>query len=699
VYSGLSFKMAPGTLLAGRYRLENELGRGGMAVVFRAMDEKLGIAVAVKLLVPGLEHSHMAVERLRREASAYAQLAHPNIVQLHELVVEDDFAFIAMELIEGPSLKQHILMRGPLSVEETASIGAQIAAALDAAHRHGVIHRDIKPQNVLLAPGGQVKVVDFGLARLHSLSGLTATRTTIGTPEYMAPEQIQAQPVDPRADLYSLGIVLYECLAGRPPYGGNDIFAVFQQHLTGVVRPLAELRKDVPAWLETLVLTCMRRRKEDRVHSASAVIEALAGDNAATLSVTSAPGLINSLQESCPRCGGPAPELVGFCLLCGCAPEAAPRTVDALVVEDRQRWERENRTFRDGLAARLPGPIARRLQKRMEARQKVELELLDKHAREVERLREELEVPVSQLALDERALLVLSGRRAVQRWRKRKQGLRRFSGSVDRWIEGASQHGLPVALRRMPPWSLALSGYTSIAALGTILAGEPVATFFLMMSTVAVFNWGIHAAERKGEKAQPQPGPGGLLGKARQERLRSLVQGRRSRRILEPLARLLAALAESVRITRRHPQSIGAVTGDLTQPVCDLVDLALALGEKAAALEDYLAREAQEELEADIQRLEHRLKHADPQTALDLERLKSKKEGLLLKRLDLDRQLERQLVRLSLTAAEAEDLTAALHRLSLAQSSDDGPQPSVILGDLRNQLAAMEELLPGGMAL
>jgi predicted Ser/Thr protein kinase len=694
----------PGSTLAGRYRLERELGRGGMAVVYRALDEKLGVPVAVKLLLPGAEPSYLALERLRREAAAYAQLDHPNIVKLHEFVLDLDAAFIAMELVEGPSLKQRILLEGRLAVEEVAELGAQIASALDAAHRQGVIHRDIKPQNVLLAPGGRVKVVDFGLARVASLSGVTATRTTIGTPEYMAPEQIQAQPVDPRADLYALGVLLYECLTGRPPFSGPDVFAVFQQHLTGTVRPLAEQRPDVPAWLEHLVLGLLRRRKEDRVRSAAAVVAALSGDDTPTLGPLAVPTAEPS-QPSCPRCGGPVPELVGFCLLCGTAEEATPRTVAALVVEDRQRWERENRQLLEGATRGLPGMFSQRLQRRMERLQKQELEQFEKQAKEVEKLRGELELPVAKLSFDERALLLVRGRRSVQRWRRRKQRMARALVPFQSWGALALREGFGEAWRRLPRWSAAGMVAGTVLAVGTGLfvpEANP-APGLALFGALAAWIGGVYEAYRREDTAPGALGPGGvrpggLLGSERLERIRALVRGRPSRRVLEPLARLLAALAESVRIARRHPDTIGAVAGDLGGPLCELLDLALGFGEKAALLEDYLKREDQAELEAEIERLGQRLLQSDRSGFEELGHLKQKKEAVLLKRIDLDRQLESLLTRLSLVATEAEDLLAALHRLAAAQGSEERRQPSAILTELRCQLEAIEELFPAAPA-
>jgi predicted Ser/Thr protein kinase len=692
-------RFSPGMLLAGRYRLERELGRGGMAVVFQALDEKLGVPVAVKLLLPGAEPSHLALERLRREAAAYAQLDHPNIVKLHEFVLEPDTAFIAMELVEGPSLKQRILLEGRLPIEEVAEIGAQIASALDAAHRQGVIHRDIKPQNVLLAPGGRVKVVDFGLARVSSLAGMTATRTTIGTPEYMAPEQIQAQPVDPQADLYALGVLLYECLAGRPPFSGPDVFAVFQQHLSGTVRPLAELRPEVPAWLERVVTSCLQRRKEDRVRSAAAVCAALSGDDSPTLEQDLGAAHPALRKQRCPKCGGPAPEIVGFCLHCGVGEESVPRTVDALVVEDKRRWERENREMLQSVVQSLPGPLGARLQRRMELRQRQAIDQLEKHAKEVEKLREELELPVAQLSFEERAILLFSGRRRVQRWRRRKARVRGFLAPLGRWLASARRDGVWPALKRLPLWSLLAAGYTTAGTIGTAIGGAPEGIPVLFfIATLGFWSWGVHAAERRagGAAALPAgPGqPGGLLGAERIERIRVLVRSRPSRRVLEPLARLLAALAQTARIANQHPDSIGAVLGDVAVPLGELVDMALSFGAKAALVESYLGREDQAELEAEVQRLEQRLLASDLRTAEDLGRLKDKQESVLIKRMDLDRQLEMLLARLSLTAAEAEDLLAALVRLSLAQSTGEKRQPSAILTDLRCQLEAMEELFP-----
>ncbi len=693
--------MEPGTTLSNRYRIEKEIGRGGMAIVYRAFDEELRESVAVKILIPSLDQGHLAVERLRREAMAYSKLAHPNIVKLLNFVVEDHLAFLVMELVEGPDLKQKILLDGPLGVAQTVKLGSQIASALDAAHRQGVIHRDIKPQNVLLASEDQIKVVDFGLARLTNIGGLTATRTTMGTPEYMAPEQIQARPVDPRADIYSLGILLYECLSGRPPFSGSDPFRVFQDHLNGFATPLTELRPDLPAWLCNIVETCFRRRKEDRYRSAAGVVEALARtdhhDNMATMTGIYAP--VAHQKEVCPRCGGPAPDLVGFCLHCGTSGDAEPNRVDEIVVRDRQRWERENQEILESLTQKLPSFLSQSLEDYVEKHQSTELEEIDHHAREVEKRRKELELPMADLTMVDQAVILLRGRRAGLRWRQNKKKIGVKLQPLKRWRRKATVIGFVAAMSRLPNWSRIGTAGGAIGASVLFFVDFGMSLGFLLTGT-GFLATGIYVEEWK--RGGPDPSecleealsePGGVLGAQRLEKIRKLVD-RRSRRIIEPMARLLSALAQTLHLVNEAPDTIGAVVGDVSGAVCELVDLALLFGNKAAGLEEYLGRERQEDLETEIQRIGHRLDKADIDSSGDLMRLKGKKEDLLLKRLDLDRQLEQMLTRLSLTATEAEDLLAAMYRLSLTQPANSG-QPSMILASLKAQLQAMEELFPG----
>ncbi|MGI5513475.1 serine/threonine-protein kinase [Streptomyces sp. CA-106131] len=281
-------------LVAGRYRLEHPLGRGGMATVWRARDEVLGRAVAVKLMAEGALHDASAVERFRHEANTVAGLGHANIVTVFDAGVDGHLSFLVMELIEGADLGS-LIARGRLRVEYAVAVADQVCAALETAHRAGVVHRDLKPANLLMSPDGTVKVVDFGIARTAATAraGLTAVATVVGTSAYMAPEQATGAPVDARADLYALGCILHEMLTGKPPFAGENPMAVLYQHLHQPPRPLRGIRPDVPADLEQLVLDLLAKDPSDRPADAGAVRERLAGAGSSpaltTLSVPASP--------------------------------------------------------------------------------------------------------------------------------------------------------------------------------------------------------------------------------------------------------------------------------------------------------------------------------------------------------------------------------------------------------------------------
>jgi hypothetical protein len=266
--------------MGDRYRLDSVLGRGGVATVWRGWDLRLERAVAVKVLDrTGLDGDPSAATRFDREARTLARLAHPNIVTVYDFGAQDGVAYLVMELIEGRSLAA-LLADGPLPVAQAAAIAAQVCDALGAAHRAGVIHRDVKPANILIPSGGGVKVCDFGIARLQYAAGqatLTAVDTAIGTSDYMAPEQAAGDPVDARTDLYALGCVLYAMLAGSPPFAGDGPISVVYQHLHRAPVPVRSLRGDVPPDLDNLVGQLLAKSPADRPADAAQVRTRLTG--------------------------------------------------------------------------------------------------------------------------------------------------------------------------------------------------------------------------------------------------------------------------------------------------------------------------------------------------------------------------------------------------------------------------------------
>lgn len=263
-----------GHLLGGRYALLEPLGRGGMAVVYRATDTVLGRPVAVKVLSEALARDPAFVERFRREALATARLAHPSVVTVFDHGSEGDVRYIVMELVDGPTLAD-LLARGALGLVRTVAIGDAVLAALEAAHAHGLVHRDVKPGNVMLTETGQVKVMDFGIARSADSETLTGSGTVVGSASYLSPEQVRGLTADHRSDLYSLGCVLYEALAGRPPFTGPSAVSVAHQHVSSEVVPLSHL-VPVPAELEEVVMRALAKDPLARYDGAGQMRTALA---------------------------------------------------------------------------------------------------------------------------------------------------------------------------------------------------------------------------------------------------------------------------------------------------------------------------------------------------------------------------------------------------------------------------------------
>ncbi len=241
--------------LAG-YRLLRRLGRGAMAEVYLATQLSLGRQVAVKVLKTNLAHDATYVQRFHQEARAAAGLVHANIVQIHEVGNAGGVHFIAQEYVQGLNLAEFLARRGSPDLARVLDIARQVAAALNKAAEQGIVHRDIKPENIMLAASGEVKVADFGLARLYGQEtalNLTQAGITMGTPLYMSPEQIEGRPLDPRSDIYSLGVTCYQMLAGEPPFRGETVLSVALQHLSAEPRRLEHLRPDLPDGVSRVV--------------------------------------------------------------------------------------------------------------------------------------------------------------------------------------------------------------------------------------------------------------------------------------------------------------------------------------------------------------------------------------------------------------------------------------------------------------
>lgn len=249
-----------GEVFAGRYEIISPLGRGGMGAVYRVRDMKDESQRALKVLHATAEDDNAAV-RFRREIEILSRIKHPGIVEIYDFGVVDDRMYFTAELIDGDDLRTVLRKRGVFSTEEVARIGARVAEALGAAHRMGIVHRDVKPHNVMIRIDGRVTLLDFGVARGAGIdmNTVTATGVIVGTPEYMPPEQFQGHRVDARSDVYSLGIVLYELLSGAVPFRADTPVALGMQHMGTMPAPIRSQRPNVPAWLERIVFKCLEK--------------------------------------------------------------------------------------------------------------------------------------------------------------------------------------------------------------------------------------------------------------------------------------------------------------------------------------------------------------------------------------------------------------------------------------------------------
>jgi len=277
-----------GILIAGRYEIREHIATGGMASVFKTWDHRVERIVAIKILRSLDKNDSRAVERFQREARAAAALAHPNAVTIYDFVEESGQYFLVMEYIHGPTLKQLIGQRRQLQPREAIEIAAQVCSVLQVAHARGFIHRDIKPQNIMLtwsggsSGGGNlgdagvwVKLTDFGIVRVAEEAGLTNSGIVLGTADYLSPEQARGETLTASSDLYSLGVVMFEMLTGRPPFVGPTAVSIAMQHASTNPPSLRQFNPAIPPALEQLVLRTLQKEPEDRFSSAAEMQQAL----------------------------------------------------------------------------------------------------------------------------------------------------------------------------------------------------------------------------------------------------------------------------------------------------------------------------------------------------------------------------------------------------------------------------------------
>jgi predicted Ser/Thr protein kinase len=264
-----------GQVLAQRYRVQRLLGKGGMGAVYLADDEVLGELVALKVISSAFASDESAmIARFRREAAAARKVSSSNVIRIHDLgEARPGLLYLSMEYFAGRTLADLIAQRGIVPLDDARDILKQIVNGLEAAHQAGVIHRDLKPSNVLIGERGAVKIIDFGLATTAMGDGLTATGAILGTPHYMAPEQIRGKNVDARTDIYALGALAFHLVCGRPPFHGDNAIAIGFAHCSEAPPPPKQIRRDVPANLEAAILAALAKAPEDRPSTARAFLE------------------------------------------------------------------------------------------------------------------------------------------------------------------------------------------------------------------------------------------------------------------------------------------------------------------------------------------------------------------------------------------------------------------------------------------
>jgi len=270
-----SFEIGRGDLFAGRYEIIESLGQGGMGKVYRAQDRKIGEVVALKLIRPEISVNDKAIDRFKNELKIARKITHRNICRMHDIGEEGFLHYITMEYVAGEDLKRFIRRAGTLSTGKAIHIAQQVCEGLAEAHRLGVIHRDLKPQNIMIDENGNAKIMDFGIARFVDTERMTGSGVMIGTPEYMSPEQAELLDVDRRADIYSLGVVLYEMVSGRVPFDGETPLSIAMKHKTEKPRNVRELNAQVPPALEGVIAKCLSKSPAARYQSAEELMTAL----------------------------------------------------------------------------------------------------------------------------------------------------------------------------------------------------------------------------------------------------------------------------------------------------------------------------------------------------------------------------------------------------------------------------------------
>ncbi|MGA1866973.1 MAG: serine/threonine protein kinase [bacterium] len=298
-------------LSSARFKDISLIGEGVSSTVYKAIDRKTDSTVVIKVLNPHLNTDEISIERFKREIQITRHIGHPKIVSIYELFDTEGHLSLIMEYIDGLSLKEYVKLSHPVKIEVILSILRQLIDILTACHSRDVIHRDLKSQNIMIDKDGHVKLLDFGIARMTSLSDLTKTGTSIGTPEYMAPELFATNTYDPRTDIYALGIILFELLTGRLPFQGDSIAILFHQHLHSPVPDMAEYRKDAPEWLQDVIRKMLAKQPGERYQSVNEILFDVENEKVISKSLPKLP------KTNCLNCSKETIEEFPICIHCG----------------------------------------------------------------------------------------------------------------------------------------------------------------------------------------------------------------------------------------------------------------------------------------------------------------------------------------------------------------------------------------------
>jgi serine/threonine protein kinase len=652
----------PGLIdLPARFKLEARLGRGGMATVYLATDATTQTRVALKVLHPHLRDDELVVARFRREIAAARRVQHDNIIRIHDLIETPRLACLVLEYQPGGDLKQLIRRRGALPVDEALALTRQLLAGLAVAHRAGVVHRDIKPHNVLVDAEGVAKIADFGLARVDDLIGVTTHTMSLGTPEYMAPELLGSPIVDGRADLYGVGVVLFELLTGKLPFRASTPLALLQLHQHQAPPNPCTLIPELPAWLGEVVRRAMAKAPEDRFSTAGEMHDAL--QTAAAVA-----GSPIVATRSCPKCAAPLLPGTTSCVECGTERVfiSEQRQGGGRLIITRRPWFMPTSSGDDDFLTFAAKARIHATLTRLGGRVSLDEAELD------QRLREPPVVLAQRLSADDGEALARE---------LRSQGIDRV-----RYVPKTRQLGLMLGFGRLGRNAL-VSMLVGLLVLG--LSG--VESFALWLAVTVASTFAITYVRAKLRSAPIVRFDAGLRGLRQShdaliEKATKTFALVRSDRLKQMTRRILSRgvqLRELFASTDRYSDEMRA---NLEHAMSKSLDTA----GRIAVLETIVGDVDVAEIHERMQRLEQR--SADATNIQELDEIAEQQHALRVELSELDEQ-QAEIVRLSGQLLDASSRLATLLREHDRGADDSLESMSVILGDLELELAAHREEL------